>query len=147
MYNDSVFQDSDRYKDHPTYDENSASGLQNHVRLVSMLDDLVNNIITSLKDNDLYENTVFVFSSDNGGMLSAQVGNFPYKGFKTTPYEGGTKVPGFVHSPLLPTSEDFSGMNHITDWFPTFMRLGGESKESVDGKEFDGVDQLETLFG
>ena len=68
-------------------------------------------------------------------------------GFKTTPYEGGTKVPGFVHSPLLPTSEDFSGMNHITDWFPTFMRLGGESKESVDGKEFDGVDQLETLFG
>ena len=45
-----------------------------------MLDDLVDNIITSLKDNELYENTVFVFSSDNGGMLSAQVGNFPYKG-------------------------------------------------------------------
>ena len=50
------------------------------VRLVSMLDDLVDNIITSLKDNELYENTVFVFSSDNGGMLSAQVGNYPYKG-------------------------------------------------------------------
>ena len=45
-----------------------------------MLDDLVNNIITSLDDNGLYENTVFVFSSDNGGMLSAQVGNYPYKG-------------------------------------------------------------------
>ena len=45
-----------------------------------MLDDLVDNIITSLKDNELYENTVFVFSSDNGGMLSAQVGNYPYKG-------------------------------------------------------------------
>ena len=38
-------------------------------------------------------------------------------------------------------------MNHITDWYPTFMRLGGESKASVDGKKFDGVDQLETLFG
>ena len=45
-----------------------------------MLDDLVDNIITSLKDNKLYENTVFVFSSDNGGMLAAQVGNYPYRG-------------------------------------------------------------------
>ena len=50
-----------------------------------MLDDLVDNIITSLKDNELYENTVFVFSSDNGGMLSAQVGNFPYKGTLIAP--------------------------------------------------------------
>jgi len=92
-------------------------------------------------------NTVFVFSSDNGGISSAQVGNYPYRGFKTTPEEGGTKVPGFVHSPLLPTTEDFSGINHVTDWYPTFMRLGGKSKEYVDGKKFDGVDQLEALFG
>ena len=68
-------------------------------------------------------------------------------GFKTTPEKGGTKVPGFVHSPLLPTTDDFSGINHVTDWYPTFMRLGGESKENVDGLKFDGVDQLETLFG
>ena len=38
-------------------------------------------------------------------------------------------------------------MTHITDWYPTFMRLGGESKEMVDGLEFDGVDQLGALFG
>ena len=31
MYDNSVFQDYDRYKDHPTYDENSASGLNNHL--------------------------------------------------------------------------------------------------------------------
>ena len=34
MYNNSVFQDSDRYKDHPTYDENSASGLYNHLGVI-----------------------------------------------------------------------------------------------------------------
>ena len=45
-----------------------------------MLDDLVGKIIQSLKDKDLYENTVFVFSSDNGGMAGAQVGNYPYRG-------------------------------------------------------------------
>ena len=68
-------------------------------------------------------------------------------GGKTTPYEGGFKVPGFVHSPLLPTSFGFTGMNHMSDWFPTFMRLGGKSKAYVDSKGFDGVDQLETFFG
>ena len=50
------------------------------IGLVSMLDDLVDKVITSLKDKGLYENTIFVFSSDNGGMSSAQVGNYPYKG-------------------------------------------------------------------
>ena len=45
-----------------------------------MLDDLVDKIIKSLKDKEMYDNTVFVFSSDNGGMSAAQVGNYPYKG-------------------------------------------------------------------
>ena len=45
-----------------------------------MLDDLIGNITQSLKKTGLYENTVFVFSSDNGGMSSAQVGNYPYRG-------------------------------------------------------------------
>jgi len=115
--------------------------------LTSMLDDLVGNVIEKLKNTGLYDNTIFVFSSDNGGMASAQVGNYPYRGFKTSPLEGGTKVPAFIHSPLLPTTEDFSGINHVTDWYPTFMRLGGEPKAYVDGLKFDGVDQLETLFG
>ena len=45
-----------------------------------MLDDLVGNIIEKLKNTGLYDNTIFVFSSDNGGMASAQVGNYPYRG-------------------------------------------------------------------
>ena len=45
-----------------------------------MLDDLVGNIIDELKNTGLYDNTIFVFSSDNGGMSSAQVGNYPYRG-------------------------------------------------------------------
>ena len=34
MYDNSVFQDTDRYKDHPTYDENSASGLYSHLGVI-----------------------------------------------------------------------------------------------------------------
>ena len=50
-----------------------------------MLDDLIGSIIESLEDNNLYENTVFVYSSDNGGWLDAMVGNFPYKGNSIAP--------------------------------------------------------------
>ena len=45
-----------------------------------MLDNLVGNITQSLKTKGLYDSTVFVFSSDNGGISSAQVGNYPYRG-------------------------------------------------------------------
>ena len=60
--------------------------------------------------------------------------------------EGGAKVPGFVHSPLLPTSGETDALFHATDWYPTFMRLAGESKEVVKNMKFDGVDQFSTLF-
>ena len=45
-----------------------------------MLDDLVGNIIDELKNTGLYDNTIFVFSSDNGGISSAQVSSYPYRG-------------------------------------------------------------------
>ena len=45
-----------------------------------MLDDLVGNITRSLKEMGLYNNTIIVFSSDNGQASFAEVGNFPLKG-------------------------------------------------------------------
>ena len=37
-------------------------------------------------------------------------------------------------------------MTHVTDWYPTFLRLAGESKETVMGLGLDGVDQYDTFF-
>ena len=53
-----------------------------------------------------YENTVIIFMSDNGGRFIKNASdsdnpNFPLRGFKNTIYEGGTKVPAFISSPLL----------------------------------------------
>ena len=65
------------------------------------MDDAIGNITTSLKENGLYENTVIVFVSDNGGNLLEGASNYPLRGMKGFNYESGTRTISFVHSPLL----------------------------------------------
>ena len=68
--------------------------------MVTALDDLVGNLTAKLIETGLYDNTVIVFSSDNGGAFRLG-NNSPLKGWKGQIYEGGTRVPAFIHSPLL----------------------------------------------
>ena len=99
-----------------------------------------------------YENTVIIFMSDNGGRFikkasNADNPNFPLRGFKNTIYEGGTRVPGFIHSPLLYKSGYVSAaMVHVTDWFPTILRLAGAPEADIKELDIDGIDQYETFF-
>ena len=53
----------------------------------------------ALEANGLYDNSIIVFSTDNGG--TNEVSNYPLRGRKEQVYEGGVKGVGFVHSPLI----------------------------------------------
>ena len=73
-----------------------------HVRylgMVTAMDDLVESMTNDLKAKGMYENSVFIFSSDNGGTTQYGATNYPLKGQKATLFEGGVRVPGFVYSP------------------------------------------------
>jgi arylsulfatase A-like enzyme len=71
--------------------------------MVTAMDDMIGNITLELKKSGLYENSVIIFVSDNGGLPSLGGGsNEPLKGFKGEIYEGGVRTPAFVHSPAFP---------------------------------------------
>ena len=63
------------------------------------IDSGVKKIVNALKASGLYDNSIIIFSSDNGGAMEAS--NYPLKGRKTQVYEGGVKAVGFVHSKLI----------------------------------------------
>ena len=56
-------------------------------------------MVKALKRSGLYDDSIIVFSSDNGGV--AGFSNFPLKGEKERLYEGGVRAVSFVHSPLI----------------------------------------------
>ena len=82
------------------YPNATTKGRQTYLGMVTAMDDFVGTLVASLKKQGIYEDTIIVFSSDNGGLVDAGgASNLPLKGQKSTLYEGGVRVPGFVHSP------------------------------------------------
>ena len=71
------------------------------VEYCQALDAGVGQVVKALKRSGLYDNSVIIFSTDNGGVGNG-ASNFPLRGAKEEVYEGGVRGVGFVHSPLLP---------------------------------------------
>jgi arylsulfatase A-like enzyme len=64
-----------------------------YAAMVSAVDDGVGNVLRTLKDNGIEENTLIVFLSDNGGAHNNASQNTPLRGIKGSVYEGGFRVP------------------------------------------------------
>uniref|UniRef100_A0A914CBD4 Sulfatase N-terminal domain-containing protein n=1 Tax=Acrobeloides nanus TaxID=290746 RepID=A0A914CBD4_9BILA len=67
--------------------------------MLAALDEATGQLIAYLKQKQLYENTIIIFTSDNGGDPELGASNFPYRGGKSTIWEGGTKTTTFIHAP------------------------------------------------
>ncbi|XP_066502574.1 arylsulfatase I [Hoplias malabaricus] len=93
---------------------------------VSVVDEAVHNITYALRQFGYYRDSVLIFSSDNGAQPFTGGSNWPLRGRKGTYWEGGVRAVGFVHSPLLRRRRRVStALLHITDWYPTLLRLAG----------------------
>lgn len=103
-----------------------------YAAMVTQMDNGVGEIVSALKDTDMWENTVFVFMSDHGASRIRNcwdtVGgsNAPYRDGKSTMFEGALKSAAFVWSPWL--QDDIRGSHskallHIVDLYPLFMDL------------------------
>jgi len=115
--------------------------------MVAMVDEGFGQLIKVLRETGELENTIIAFSTDNGGVPYAGALNYPNRGGKSTTYEGGVKVPGFIYAPKqIGGNINYGGLFHVSDFFPTFMAMINATHKIEKSQELNGLNQLPSLI-
>lgn len=106
-----------------------------YAAMVEHMDNALGAVITELKANNLYDNTIIIFASDNGGLLGTKgkleikpkvTSNYPLKSGKGDMYEGGVRVPFIVSWPgQIKPGRETDILTSSVDIFPTIFGLLG----------------------
>lgn len=100
-------------------------------------------ILQTLRELDLDDDTLVIFTSDNGGCLRYGSSNAPLRGEKATTWEGGVRVPCIMHWPgVIPASTTCRELATIMDLLPTFAKLSGAEPPTdriIDGKDITAL--------
>jgi arylsulfatase len=107
-------------------------------------------ILKTLKDEGIAENTLVVWTSDNGPMY----GYHPHGGYsmfdhgeKGETWEGGVRVPALAWWPgVIAPGQDPLDIVQISDWYTTFASIAGVKGDIPSDRVVDGVDQTALLF-
>jgi len=129
---------------------------------MAQLDDSVGALLKHIDDMGEAENTIVVFTTDNGAEVFTwpDGGMTPFKATKGTVYEGGFRVPAIIRWPgkIKPGSVE-NGMFSALDWFPTLVAAAGDpdiTEQLLKGfklgdrtykNHLDGYNQLGLLMG
>lgn len=129
------------------YEKHQGKFNPNYGAMLESLDDGVGRVIKQLAESNLLDNTIVVFTSDNGGVGLAELGPVPtnlepLRKWKGHVYEGGIKVPLIVSWPgKIQTNTETDNQVIGTDYFSTFADILGlkDLQISGDGKSFRNV--------
>ncbi len=148
----------------PKYEamRNSENGWSESEAGMAQLDDIVGDVMKKLKDIGVDDNTIVMFTTDNGteNFTWPDGGQTPFFGGKGTSYEGGFRVPAMVRWPgHVPAGSIGNGIFSGMDWFPTFVAAAGDPnivEELKKGKQLgdttfkvhlDGYNQMDMITG
>lgn len=122
-------EDLKRFEGHPR---------QTYAAMMWALDRSVGKITRKLEEENLLENTLICFLSDNGGAHNNQSSNYPLKGWKGNKYEAGGRIPYFVHWPKgFEGGNKFHGISSSLDIFATCAdaaQIESGTLNPLDGK-------------
>ncbi|MCP4313375.1 MAG: arylsulfatase [Bacteroidetes bacterium] len=114
-----------------------------YAALVSGMDDAIGEIMHTLEDQGMLDNTLVIFMSDNGGAYQGG-NNDPLRGQKTQMYEGGVRVPAIISFPGRIEAGTFVDEPlHVVDLYPTLLQLTGASLQQ--DYPIDGIDIWATV--
>ncbi|MEQ8808309.1 MAG: sulfatase-like hydrolase/transferase [Imperialibacter sp.] len=114
------------------------------VAFIEHLDDGIGKVIQALKESGQYDNTLIIFSSDNGGHLPSEANNGPLRDGKQSMYEGGLKVPTSIGwTGKIKPGTVSTQINLSMDLYPTLLEVAGvKANEPIESRSF-----LSTLLG
>lgn len=103
--------------------------------MMSAMDEGFGKIVKALRAHDMWDNTVVILFSDNGGMISQGASNFPLRGLKMGPFEGGIRSVAVVsggHPDVVHAAGSTSNaMLHAVDIHTIILHLAGVSETSA----------------
>jgi arylsulfatase A-like enzyme len=107
-------------------EHNLSRALSHYYAMVEDIDAQVGHLLDALDRLDLADDTIFVFTADNGPDTYSEIGsiareNYIFSGDKREVLEGGIRVPTFLRWPNgLPSGVESDTISHFIDWLPTF---------------------------
>lgn len=136
-------EDLDKY---PRRIDVMANTQRTYAAMVDSLDQAVGRILDALEAEGVADNTIVLFTSDNGGFESFGADNGPWRGGKTETYEGGVRAPTALRWPeVIPAGTVNEAVISVLDLFPTLAAAAGI--EPGDTKPFDGLDRWQAVLG
>jgi arylsulfatase A-like enzyme len=128
-----------------------------YAAMITAMDDQIGRVLEALDKNNMRDNTLIFFQSDNGGTRNAMfagegdmskikipVDNGPYRDGKGSLYEGGTRVIALANWPgRIKSGSTVDEMIHVVDMYPTLVSLAGARLGK--NKPLDGVDVWPTI--
>jgi len=105
-----------------------------YAEMVTHMDANIGSIVASLEEQGILEETIVVFSSDNGGALGLGANNGDLRGGKRTSLEGGLRVPGLISwSDHIEPGSTLEQQIAVHDWLPTLLdAVGGNASAVAD---------------
>jgi len=124
--------------------EAQRQGKPEYAAMIESVDQSVGRVLETLKELGLEQNTLIIFTSDNGGFYNA-TSNAPLRANKGAYYEGGIRVPLLVKWPGVTKAGQVSAEPVIsTDFYPTCLAAAGLAQRP--SQHLDGLN-LQPLFG
>lgn len=128
----------------PTKEFRGKSGMGDYADFVLMVDAMVGRVLEAVKESGEEENTIVVFTTDNGCSPAAGIneliarGHYPnsiYRGHKADLFDGGHRVPCILRWPCGAKPHHVDQTICLTDFYATFAALNGYALKDTEGED------------